>query len=406
MTDEPEPHDPVIFDEVFFRDPYPIYARLRERAPVQRVRTPAGMPIWLVTASAEARAILTDPRVSKDVRNAGHIFARGGRKRDLAPAVGQTLLATDPPDHTRLRRLVSQAFTAARVERLQPRIQQLTDELLDRLPADGAVDLMEQLAVPLPVAVISELLGVPHADQAQVRRWSNALFLAGQPAVIDEASHRMSEYMWGLVAAKRVNPAEDLLSDLIAVQEAGDRLGEQELVSLATLLLVAGHETTTNLIGNAILALLRHPDQLAALRERPELLAPAIEEALRYDSPAAMGTFRFTTSPIEVGGVDMPADEVVMVCFAACNRDPAQFDEPDRFDVTRRPTGHLAFGHGIHYCIGAALARLEARVAIGSLLDRFREWRLAVDPKALRWRKSRLLRGLEALPVVLVESVD
>lgn len=401
MSTEPPPQDPITFDEAFFRNPYPIYAQLRRRGPVQRVRTPGGMPVWLVMGAAEARSILTDPRVSKDVRKAQHIFARGGPKRDLAPAVSQTMVATDPPDHTRLRRLVSHAFTTGRVERLQPRIQQITDELLDSLPVSGTADLIEDLAAPLPIVVISELLGVPHADHTRFRTWSNALFSAGQPSVIDEASQRISDYIGELVGAKRSDPADDLLSDLIAVQEAGDRLREQELVSLGILLLIAGHETTTNLIGNAVLALLCHPDQLAALRAHPQLLVPAIEEVLRYDSPAAMGTFRFTTAPVQLGGVEVPADEVVMVSFAASNRDPREFSAPDSFDISRQPTGHLAFGHGIHYCLGAPLARLEARVAIGSLLERYDDLRLAVDPGALRWRKSRLLRGLEALPVEL-----
>ena len=401
MSTEPPPRDPVAFDDTFFRNPYAIYAQLRRRGPVQRVRTPGGMPVWLVLGAAEARSVLTDPRVSKDVRKAHHIFARGGPKRDLAPAVSQTMVATDPPDHTRLRRLVSQAFTPTRAERLKPRIQQITDELLDSLPVPGTADLIEDLAVPLPIAVISELLGVPQVDRAEFRRWSNALFSAGQPSVIDEASHRIASYIYELVAAKRTDPGDDLLSDLIAAQEAGDRLSEQELVSLASLLLIAGHETTTNLIGNAVLALVCHPDQLAVLRAHPQLLGPAIEEVLRYDPPAAIGTFRFTTALIQLGEVEVPADEVVMVSFAASNRDPAQFADPDRFDISRRPTSHLAFGHGIHYCLGAPLARLEARVAIGSLLKRCDELTLVVDPGTLQWRTSRLLRGLEALPVEL-----
>nr|WP_016698091.1 cytochrome P450 [Actinoalloteichus spitiensis] len=311
------------------------------------------------------------------------------------------MLATDPPDHTRLRSLARAAFTPAAVERLRPRILAIAEELAGSMGAEsGPVDLVERFALPLPVTVICELLAVPAADRAALAGWSSRLFLAGQPEVIDEASHQLADYLSDLVARRRREPGEDLLSELIAARDAGDRLSEDELVSLAALLLIAGHETTTNLLGTAVLSLLTHPEQLAWLRADLGRLPSAVEELLRHDGPVNVATFRFTTEPVRLAGVDLPADAVVLVSLGAADRDPARFPDPDRLDLRRRSAGHLAFGHGIHYCLGAPLARAEAEIGLGVLLRRFPGLRLAEAPEEVSWRRSRLMRGPESLFVV------
>ncbi|MCP2329926.1 cytochrome P450 family protein [Actinoalloteichus caeruleus] len=392
---------PDLFQDEWFRDPHPTYARLRAECPVRQVRSPGGHEAWIVLGYAEAREALADGRISKDVRAAGHIFARSGRRRDLAPAVSQTMLATDPPDHTRLRGLARAAFTPAAVHRLRPRIRAIAEGLAESMAAEaGPVDLVERFALPLPVTVICELLAVPEADRAALGAWSSRLFLAGQPEVIDEASHQLADYLSELVERRRRQPGDDLLSELIAARDAGDRLSEGELVSLAALLLIAGHETTTNLLGTAVLSLLTHPEQLAWLRADLARLPAAVEELLRHDGPVNVATFRFTTEPVRLAGVDLPADAVVMVSLGAADRDPSRFPEPDRLDLRRRSAGHLAFGHGIHYCLGAPLARAEAEIGLGVLLRRFPGLRLAGPPEEVGWRRSRLMRGPESLFVL------
>ncbi|MFD7667993.1 cytochrome P450 [Streptomyces sp. NPDC059788] len=388
----------------FFRDPYPLLAALRERGPVQQVRSGPHSATWLVTGWAEARTALAEPRLSKDTTR---YFADKPSKRNLAPAVSATMLATDPPDHTRLRKLAVKAFTPAAVARLEPRVAEIADGLLDRMAArGGTADLVEDFAVPLPIEVISDLLGVPREDRAALRRWSNDLFAAGAPDTIDAASHSISDYMTGLIAAKRAESARsealdqdrDLLTELIAARDEGDRLSEAELVSLAVLLVVAGHETTTNLIGNGALALLQDDTLRTRLRQDPSLIPDAVEELLRYDSPIATATFRYATEPFGLGGAEIAAGDVVLVSPGAANRDPARFDDPDTL-APGRSAGHLSFGHGPHHCLGAPLARLEARIAFHALLTRFPDLRLAVPPAELPWRHTRLMHGLAHLPV-------
>ncbi|POX43478.1 cytochrome P450 [Streptomyces sp. Ru73] len=389
-----------LYGPVFFQDPYATYARLRSAAPVHALPPPrAGGPVsYLVTGHAAARAALADPRLSKDT---ARYFADRPTGRRLHPALAHTMLATDPPDHTRLRRLVAPAFTAGAVARLRPYLDELTAGLTrDWRPGD-TVDLVAGLAVPLPVTVICHLLGVPEADRAQLRAWSDQLFEAGAPDRIDAASHEVAAYFGRLVAAKRAAPDDGLLSALIAARDGTDRLGEDELVSLAVLILVAGHETTTNLIGNATLALLAHPDAAARLRARPELIPGALDELLRYDSPVGIATFRYATEPLTLAGTDVPAGSPVLVAPGAANRDPVRFADPDTLDLDRDAAGHLAFGHGIHRCLGAPLARAEAATALTALLTRFPALRLAAPTTQLRYRHTRLMRGLEALPVVL-----
>ncbi|WP_019074505.1 cytochrome P450 family protein [Streptomyces hokutonensis] len=386
-------------DPRFFADPYPTYARLRSAAPVQRVPTgSAGRVSYLVTGYAEAREAFADPRLSK---NTARFFAGRLSDRDLHPAVSRNMLATDPPEHARLRALVTKAFSTGAVAKLRPYIAGLVDELLDAWPEHGPVDLVAGLAVPLPVTVICEMLAVPEADRELVHRWSGELFAAGDPRRIDAASHAVGTYMTDLVAARRASPGESLLDDLIAVRDGQDRLTEDELVSLAVLLLVAGHETTTNFIGNAALALLQHPESLARLKAEPELFGTALDELLRFDSPVGIATFRYSTEALTLGGTDIPAGVPVLIAPGAANRDPARFPDPDRVDLDRGATGHLAFGHGIHRCLGAPLARAEGELALRAVFARFPDVRLACPVAQLEWRHTRLTRGLTSLPVVV-----
>jgi cytochrome P450 len=396
---------PVRWDEDFIQDPYSVYRRLRDEAPVRQVIMPRGLKVWLVTRYADAREALADPRLHKDMRPASELFRRHSTRTGETEQFGEDLashmLNSDPPDHTRLRRLVAKAFTVRRVELLRPRIAEITEELLAGIAGQDEVDLVDSVAFPLPVTVICDLLGVPHADRDDFREWSNTLLSAGGTDLVRSAATSMAAYLSGLVGGKRDNPADDMLTALVQASEDGDRLSETELVSMAFLLLVAGHETTVNLIANGVLALLRNPDQLAALRADPALLPGALEEFLRYESPVNHATLRYTTAPVTLAGVEIPAEEFVLVSLGSANRDGERFAGPDRLDVTRAAGGHLAFGHGIHFCLGAPLARLEGQIAIGRLIDRFPGLGLAADPGELRWRNSTLLRGLESLPVRL-----
>ncbi|WP_434587555.1 cytochrome P450 family protein [Streptomyces sp. A5-4] len=387
-------------DPRFFTDPYPTYAQLRGAAPVRKVPTGSGGRYsYLVTGHAEAREAFADPRLSK---NTARFFAGQPSRRDIHPAVSQSMLATDPPEHARLRGLVTKAFTTGAAARLRPYITGLVDTILDDWPRNGGpVDLVASLAVPLPVTVICQLLGVPEADRGSVRAWSGELFAAGEPQRADAASHAIAGYMTDLIAAKRGTPGDGLIDDLIAVRDGDDRLSEAELVSLAVLLLVAGHETTTNFIGNAALALVQHPDSLGQLRDEPQLLDGAIDELLRFDSPVGIATFRYSTEALTLGGTEIPAGVPVLIAPGAANRDPARFTEPDRLDLDRDSRAHLAFGHGIHRCVGAPLARAEAEIALRALITRFPKVRPAVPAEELRWRHTRLMRGLESLPLLV-----
>jgi cytochrome P450 len=381
----------------FLQDPYPTYAAMRSMCPVQSVPTgSSGRSSYLVTGYAEAREALGDARLSKDT---AAFFAGKGSRRRLHPAVAHNMLASDPPQHTRLRKLVTKAFTTGAVAELRPFIARVTDELLDRWPVGERFDFVADLAVPLPVIVICELLGVPEADRPDVQRWSGELFAAGKPDVIDAASHSMAAYMTGLVAAKRLHPGASLLDRLISARDGDDHLSEEELTSLAVLLLVAGHETTTNFLGNAVLALLRHPDELDRLRKNPDDVPAALDELLRFDSPVSTATFRFTTETLTLGGTEIPAGTPVLVALGAANRDPELFPSPDQLDLGRNASAHLSFGHGIHRCLGAPLAKAEADIAMRAILARFPGLRLAVPPDQLAWRRTRLVRGLASLPV-------
>jgi cytochrome P450 len=425
-------------------DPYPHYETLRAAAPVHRAELPDGTAVWLVTRHADVRSALGDRRLSNDPQYAEAAFGDGPAR--WRPENLHNMLRTDPPRHTRLRRLTAEAFTARRVERLRPRVEEITGGLLDALSAAGAgpVDLIDGLAFPLPIGVICELLGVPAADRDAFRRWTEAILAyptdPGAATAMDAARDGIRDYLTALIAAKRERPADDLLSALIATRDAdpgstaspstaanpaaageaggpggnqpggeaggpggGSREGgldDLELLSTASLLLTAGHETTVNLIGNGVLALLRHPDQLAAVRADPTLLPAAVEELLRYDSPIVPGIMKFAATDLELAGTPIPRGDVVLLAVGPANRDPGRLADPHRLDVTRPANPHLSFGHGIHFCIGAALARMEAQIAIGALLRRFSRLALAVPVDRLRWRPS-FLRGLVELPVLL-----
>jgi cytochrome P450 len=307
----------------------------------------------------------------------------------------------DPPDHTRIRRLVTQAFTPGHIERMRPSIQLLADQLLDSVADRGHADLVAEFAAPLPITVICDLLGVPHASRRDFRAWTDAL-VAPDPANPDGAKHAvaaMLTYFPQLIADKRRTPGNDLLSDLVNVRDGSDRLTEDELTSLAFLILSAGYENTVQLIGTAVLALLDHPEQLAALRDEPAKIEGAVEEFARFDGPALLAIRRFPVEDVEIDGVTIPAGETVMLSLASANRDPARFRDPDHLDVDRRDGGHLALGHGIHYCVGAPLARLETQIAVSTLLRRLPALELDVPRDELRWRPSMRARGLVALPV-------
>ncbi|TBO59189.1 cytochrome P450 [Streptomyces kasugaensis] len=382
----------------FFQDPYPTYAAMRSRCPVQSVPTGSdGHISYLVTGYAEAREALGDPRLSKDT---AAFFAGKGSRRRLHPAVAHTMLASDPPRHTRLRKLVTKAFTTGAVAELRPYIARVTDELLDQWPVGEQFDFVAGLAAPLPVIVICELLGVPEGDRPDVQRWSGELFAAGKPDVIDAASHSLADYMAGLIAAKRLDPGNSLLDRLISARDGNDRLSEEELISLAVLLLVAGHETTTNFLGNAALALLQRPAELEHLRKNPDDVPAVLDELLRFDSPVSTATFRFTTEAVTLGGTDIPAGVPVLVALGAANRDPERFPSPDLLDLDRNAASHLSFGHGIHRCVGAPLAKAEAEIALRAVLIRFPGIRLAVPPDRLDWRHTRLVRGPASIPVL------
>jgi cytochrome P450 len=379
-------------------DPYPLYRRLREEDPIHL--SPMGS--WVLTRYADAVAVLRDPRFGRaGYRDLTRTYLGLG---PMQRSFDRWMLFLDPPDHTRLRTLVSKAFTPRVIEARRSHIRQLVEGLLDEVRDLRSMDLMARLAYPLPVMVICELLGVPDEDRDRFHDWSFALALAldiaaATPAVVEAgnaAAAGLTDYFRDLIRERRRAPrAGELLSELIAAEEQGDRLSEEELLATCVLLLFAGHETTVNLIGNGTLALLRHPDQCARLRAEPDLIQGAVEELLRYDGPVQR-TGRVLSEDAELGGTTLPAGARVVVVLGSANRDPARFPDPDRLDVARADNRHLAFGGGMHYCLGAALARAEAQIALETLLRRFPKLELGGAPE---WRPSALLRGLQSLPL-------
>jgi len=381
----------------FHANPYPFYKRLREKEPIHQ----SPMGFWVLTRYEDCVAVLRDQR-----------FGREEFQQMLTAVYGdgtempRSMLFRDPPDHTRLRALVSKAFTPRMIETMREHIQEIVDRLLDRVQDAGRMDVIEDLAYPLPVTVICEMLGVPVDDHASIRGWSadiarslDAIGLPSDEGIVErgrKSRRALGDYFRRLVPERRARPQDDLLSGLLAAEEQGDKLTQDEVIAMCLLLFIAGHETTVNLIGNGTLALLRHPDQLTKLRAEPALIGNAVEELLRYDSPVQR-TARITTTEVELAGQPLPKGAMVITALGAANRDPAQFADPDRLDVTRKDPRHISFGFGIHFCLGAPLARVEGQLALGTLLRRAPDLALAeVNPE---WRESSVLRGLKRLNV-------
>ncbi|MFI6621035.1 cytochrome P450 [Streptomyces sp. NPDC050528] len=451
MTDQPShptPPDPgtpapELFTWEFATNPYPAYAWLREHAPVHKTRLPSGVEAWLVTRYGDAKQALADPRLSKNPAHhdePAHAKGKTGIPGERKAELMTHLLNIDPPDHTRLRRLVSKAFTPRRVAEFAPRVQELTNDLIDRFAAEGSADLIHDFAFPLPIYAICDLLGVPREDQDDFRDWAGMMIRhgGGPRGGVARSVKKMRSYLAELIHRKREAltdaptphldanlsgapaqqpgrnpsdtpasapaPGEDLLSGLIRASDHGEHLTENEAAAMAFILLFAGFETTVNLIGNGTYALLTHPDQRTRLEKslaagEHDLLETGVEELLRYDGPVELATWRFATRPLTLGGEDIAAGDPVLVVLAAADRDPERFADPDVLDLGRRDNQHLGYGHGIHYCLGAPLARLEGQTALATLLTRLPDLQLAVDPADLRWRGGLIMRGLRTLPV-------
>lgn len=392
-------------DPSFRIDPYPTYERLRIEAP----RHFASFGVWVLSKYADCVKVLHDPHTSSDERNSElyqeFIKQEGMAQYAEAREVMKPFLFMDPPDHTRLRGLVTKAFTPRVVDSLRPRMQQIVDGLIDKGLASGQMEIIEEFAYPLPVTVISELLGVPPEDGEKFKGWSRELARALDPEFTisqEELEQRrqtvftFADYFRGLIEERRTNPGDDLLTSLIAAEDQGDKLTEQELLSTCILLLIAGHETTVNLIGNGMLALLRNPDQMEKLREDPPLSRNTVEEVLRYDPPVQM-TARTALEEIDIGDLTLSKGQQVVILLASANRDPDQFPDPNRFDIGRDRIPHIAFSQGIHFCLGAPLARVEGQIALGTIARRIPNMQLATDEP--EYKEQIVLRGLAALPV-------
>ncbi|GHO85920.1 cytochrome P450 family protein [Dictyobacter formicarum] len=391
------------------RNPQAFYAHLREQAPLTYAAGLLGTRgAWITTSYDDAIAILKDPRFTKDVQKvlqSGNGQITDGASESIAKLVTwrRDMLTVDPPDHTRLRGLVSKVFTPRMIEQLHPRIQQITDELLDAVQERGEMDLIVDFAFPLPITVICEMLGIPSQDRPQFRVWTQALLNFSEGNQRGEATVAAMEafihYIKTLVAVKRAQPGNDLISELVQVEESGDTLSENELLSTIFLLIVAGHETTVNLIGNGTLALLQHPEQMRLLQQDASLIPSAVEELLRYTAPVTLASPRWALEDIPLHDQVIHKGEMVLLSLVAANIDPQHFNNPEELEVTRQVNKHLAFGKGIHVCLGAPLARLEGQIAFATLLRRLPGLRLVGDPAQLHWNRTPILRGLTSLPV-------
>ncbi|WP_276207683.1 cytochrome P450 family protein [Paludifilum halophilum] len=390
------------FSSEFKAEAYPVYAELRAKDPVYRITMPDGQTGWVITRYQDAVSALKDNRLVKNPRGliSSEDMVLSTMERDF---ITRHMLSSDPPDHTRLRSLVHKAFTPRMIEGLRQRIEQIVHGLLDEAEQRKRMDLIDDFAFPLPIIVICEMLGIPVQDRDRFREWSNAVIRAtNHPERMQEAVPSIRafiDYLRDLFDKRRGRPGDDLISALLHVESEGEQLTENELYSTVFLLIVAGHETTVNLIGNGVLALLEHPDQMDKLKNDPGLIRSTIEEMLRFYSPVEVATNRWAAEEVELHGKRIPKGDMVLVVLASANRDENRFDEPDRFDITRGANRHIAFGMGIHYCLGAPLARLEGEIAVNTLLQRMPDLRFGVDPKTLKWRPSYLMRGLIHLPV-------
>ncbi|MEU2831099.1 cytochrome P450 [Streptomyces lavendulae] len=401
----PISHDatlPQPFGEPFARDPHAVYATLRAAGPVHRVALPDGSPVWLVVREADVRAGLSDQRLSVDKKHS----ATGFSGFSLPPALDANLLNVGPEDHLRLRGLVARGFTPRHVDRLRDTVRAAVEErtghLARRLDGGGEADLVAEFARPLPLRVIGALLDVPSGDRERFSGWISTMLTPGSREELVRAIGEVHRFLAGLVAERRARPGDDVLSDLITARDEGDRLTEEELVSLAFLILGAGSENVQHVISAGVLTLLDHPEQLARLRAEPARMADAVEELLRYTSPNQTAIRRFPTEPVEIGGVRIPAGDTVLFALASAHRDPDRYPDPDRFDIDRADKAHLALGHGMHYCLGAPLARLQLTLALGAVVDRFPGLRPARRADGLRWHSTFRFRALRELPVTAV----
>jgi cytochrome P450 len=414
MTGTAATAGPDLMAPELIADPYGGWDRLREQAPVLRGHYLDGSPAWFVTRFDDVRIVLNDPRFVNDTDNVPgntvdareNLMRMMGLPADLAPYITNTIIDVDPPDHTRLRKLVSRTFTVRRVSALRPRVEAITAALLDDLERDGGeVDLVERFAYPLPITVICELVGVPEADRPMWREWGRAL-VSMRPGTLGNVLRATVDYIQELIVHRRVEPADDLLTGLIRTHdEDGDRLGDAEMVAMVLALVFAGHETTAHLIGNGTAALLTHPDQLGLLRAEPELWPRAVNELVRWCGPVHVVRMRYAADDVELGGAPIRRGDAVQAVLVSANFDPRVYADPHRLDVTRVPAGrgdgHVGFGHGTHYCLGAALARQEGEVALRGLFDRFPGLALGVDPADLAWESRPGARRLTSLPVRL-----
>jgi cytochrome P450 PksS len=406
MSNSTTPRKPDLGSPAFKTNPYPTYAQLRVAAPVCFAQLPDGRQAWLISRYADVISALKDPRLAKDHRKVATPH-RMHFERFFAPmfqSLQFNMLDLDPPDHTRLRALVHKAFTPRLVEQLASRIRSLAGQLLDRAADRGELDMVAGYALLIPATVIADLPGVPVSDRDRFHRWTSGLVSISSGGDVLKALPSVllfTRYLKKLIKHRRLEPRDDLISALVQAEEAGDQLSADELISMLLLLLVAGHETTVNLIASGLLSLLEQPAQLQRLRTEPELLArgTAIEELLRYVSPVQIATERYAVDSVQYSGRVIPAGALVLCIIGSANHDETQFAEPEQLDLTRTPNSHLAFGQGIHYCLGAPLARLEAQIAFETLLRRFVSIELTVSPESLAWRRGIFLRGLERLPV-------
>ncbi len=376
------------------RDPHTFYAQLRSTEPLSYVE---GLNAWVLTTHEDALWLLKDPRFTKDSRKLSNKEDMPERMQEMTAQM-RNMLMVDPPDHTRLRSLVSKAFTPRMIEQLRPRIQQIADELLDAVQEQGTMDFIPAFAYPLPITVISEMLGIPATDRQKFRTWTQAI-VNMQDEASANALQEFLGYIQTLLDEKRVHPANDLISGLVQVEENGDQLSENELVSMIFLLIVAGHETTVNLLGNGTLALLQHPDQLRQLQRDPSLIPTAVEELLRYTAPVSLSDERWASEDITRHGKLIRKGEMVVAALISANADPQHCPAGATLDITRQNNQHLAFGKGIHFCLGAPLARLEGQIAFSTLLRRLPNLHLTSDPTQLVWNTNPMLRGLTSLPV-------
>lgn len=396
MTNANESLKNVLFTKEFTHNPYPVYEKLRQSDPILNLQFPDGRFGWLISNYEQAVEALKDVRFSKDVAKA--------MGQEQTSVFSTNMLFSDPPDHKRLRGLVQKGFTPQRIGDMRGHIQEIADNLLDAVSSKDTINLIDEYAFKLPIIVISEILGVPTEDQDKFRVWSNSIIGASNQEMNEQVVQHMNEfiaYLKDWFVKVREQPGDDMISQLVIAENQGDRLSEQELYGVVTLMIIAGHETTVNLIGNGVLALLEHPEQRRLLQEQPELIHSAIEEMLRYNGPVEFSTSRWAAEDMDFHGVHMKKGDLVVIALNSANRDASQFENPDIFDITREKSQHLSFGKGIHLCLGAPLARLEGEIAINTLLRRYPHFELQRDIDELEWRPGMIVRGVKEIPISL-----